>query len=226
MAYLPLYFPSKAKFHAALDSALEGGANALEIGIPFSDPIADGPVIQQASRIALVNGANVREFFRAMEIFRKHHHVPVAVMSYANPVLQFGIDRFFRECNFHGIDAVVVADMIPEESFGKKLAYLISSTCSSERLPLIARKSFPFVYVVSVTGTTGMRTTLPRTLPDFVARVKKHSKVPVYVGFGISRRAQAKWVLNFADGAIVGSYLVRTLLERKDAARSMARLFG
>jgi tryptophan synthase alpha chain len=205
--------------------ALErGGADCIELGIPFSDPTADGPTIQRASERALKRPVSLPVIFRLVREFRAGSSVPVILFGYFNPIFRFGLEKFARQAAAAGADGVLCVDLPPEESAelqrwtdaaGLDLIFLLSPTSGPDRVQLVARKGRGFIYYVSVTGVTGARRSLDDNLRAQVDRVRKASALPVGVGFGISTPRQAAWIAGFADAAVVGSALV----ERIEKAR-------
>jgi len=205
--------------------ALErGGADCIELGIPFSDPTADGPTIQRASERALKRPVSLPLIFRLVREFRAGSSVPVILFGYFNPIFRFGLEKFARQAAAAGADGVLCVDLPPEESAelqrwtdaaGLDLIFLLSPTSGPDRVQLVARKGRGFIYYVSVTGVTGARRSLDDNLRAQVDRVRKASALPVGVGFGISTPRQAAWIAGFADAAVVGSALV----ERIEKAR-------
>lgn len=218
--YLTLGYPTMRGSAEFLRAVAAGGADAVELGIPFSDPLADGPVIQAASQAALERGATMEEGFRIAAAFRE---IPVYLMSYLNPVLACA--GFFGRARAAGIAGAVLPDLPPEEADGMladserarmPLIFLCSPTCTNERIRLIDRKSRAWIYLVSVKGVTGARTKLAPDIAPFVRRVRRHTPKPLFVGFGISTPRQAAAVAEVADGVIVGSALLRRI---RDGAR-------
>jgi tryptophan synthase alpha chain len=219
MPYLTLGYPTPEMSLTLVKAAVEGGADMLELGIPFSDPLADGPTIQRASSIALRQGMTVtRCLAMAHDLRRQGVEVPFTLMGYYNPILAYGEARFCRECRETGIDGLIVPDLPPEEGAtlesacrqqGLALIYLIAPTSTPGRIRLLAERSQGFVYLVSVTGVTGARDSLAPGLADFVRRVRKATDKPLAVGFGISGPEQAAQVASLADGVIVGSAFIR-----------------
>jgi tryptophan synthase alpha chain len=206
--------------------ALErGGADCIELGIPFSDPTADGPTIQRASERALKNGPiSLPAIFRLVREFRAGSAVAVVLFGYFNPIFRFGVKEFARQAAAAGADGVLCVDLPPEESAelqrwtdaaGLDLIFLLSPTSGAERLHLVARKGRGFIYYVSVTGVTGARRFLENGLRAQVERVRKVSALPVGVGFGISTPKQAAWIAGFADAAVVGSALIERIEKAK-----------
>ena len=193
------------------------GAAMVEIGIPFSDPLADGPTIQHASEIALRNGVTISKVLEIVSEIRKSSQIPVILMGYINPILQYGIDRFFSDGKKAGIDGVIIPDLPPEESDEVQLAcrqhgigitYLIAPTSTDERIRFIDSRSTDFSYCVSVTGVTGARSGLPEGLNEFLTNVKSNTTKPFVVGFGIKNKEHIKKIAHYADGIVIGSALI------------------
>lgn len=215
--------------------ALErGGADCIELGIPFSDPTADGPTIQRSSERALKRPISLPAIFHLVHDFRAASNVPVVLFGYFNPIFRFGLERFARRAAEAGVDGVLCVDLPPEESgelkrwtdsAGLDLIFLLSPTSGPERVQLVARNGRGFIYYVSVTGVTGARRSLDDNLRLQVERVRKASALPVGVGFGISTPEQAARVARFADAVIVGSALVERI-ERASGAREKVRQAG
>ncbi len=199
----------------------ESGADIIELGIPFSDPIADGPIIQAASQRSLKNGVNLRDIFRLTEGLREID-IPLVFMGYFNPIFRYGLRDFAEGCKQNRIDGVIIPDLPPEEADAwisearKKdldTIFLVAPTSPPERIGLVSRVSHGFIYYVSVTGVTGTRERLSEEIGLAVKRIKEMSRKPVAVGFGISTPEQAKAVSLFADGVIVGSAIVKIIEE-------------
>jgi tryptophan synthase alpha chain len=198
-------------------------ADIIEIGIPFSDPIADGKTIQYASNIALSNKVSLNKIFE--EIAQIEIETPLVIMTYLNPALAFGIEEFFKKIYQIGISGLIAPDLVVEESglikkfadnYRIDLIQLIAPTSNTERIRMIGKMSSGFVYCVSVTGTTGVRKMLPRTLPIFISKVKKIVKKPVVVGFGISNPEQVKRLCQVADGVVIGSRIIEAIRNKED----------
>ena len=196
------------------------GADIIEIGIPFSDPVADGDVIQRAAERALRNGVSVRDALTCARKARQHIDVPIVLFSYFNPLLQLGEQQLAVAANEAGIDAVLVTDLIPEEAkswtqtllgHGLDPIFLAAPTTSDERLAHIAQQARGFIYAVSRAGVTGARDQMTRDAEALVKRVRAVSDLPVAVGFGISTSEQVRSVWQFADAAVVGSAIVREI---------------
>ena len=192
-------------------------ADIIELGVPFSDPVADGEVIQRASDRALRKGVTLSDALRCISNAKEHIDVPIVLFSYLNPLLKFGKDRLGAEAKRAGVDAVLVTDLIPEEAgpwiaaFGDHcidLIFLVAPTTSDERLTRIAQHASGFIYAVSRSGVTGARDEMPRNAEPLVKRVRAVSNLPVAVGFGISTAEQVRQVWRFADAAVIGSTIV------------------
>lgn len=195
----------------------KSGADLIEIGIPFSDPIAEGPVIQEASQRALAAGCTTDKLFDMVKEARQRVKIPMVFMTYINPVYTYGKERFMKRCVECGIDGIIVPDLPYEEkeelsgvceSYGIDLISLIAPT-SHERIAMIAKEAEGFVYCVSSLGVTGMRTSITTDIGAMVKLVKAQKDIPCAVGFGISTPEQAKKMSEHADGVIVGSAIVR-----------------
>ena len=193
------------------------GATLIELGVPFSDPMADGPVIQRASERALRHGFGIAEILAVISRARLKTNVPVVLFSYFNPLLQFGIDRLAVEARGAGVDGVLVTDLAPEEAgnFARALRandlemiFLVAPTSTDERLRIIAERASGFIYAVSRAGVTGARDEVSAEAEKLVTRVRRVSDLPVAVGFGISNAAQVADVWRYADAAVVGSAIV------------------
>ncbi len=205
----------------ALESS---GVDIIELGIPFSDPLADGPTIQAASQRALKKKANLKKIFRMVSDIRKRTDMPIVFMTYYNPVLKYGLAPFFRACVKRGVDGVIVPDLPYEEAreliaLGRtyKVAtiFLAAPTSTRDRIRKIVRASSGFIYYVSLTGVTGARAKLPPEILSNVKAIKALTDKPVAVGFGVSNAGQASSVARAADGVIVGSAIVKIIATRK-----------
>jgi tryptophan synthase alpha chain len=213
--------PTTLKIMQALE---RGGADCIELGIPFSDPSADGPTIQRSSERALKRPVPLAAIFRLVRDFRRSSQVPVILFGYFNPFFRFGLEKFARQAASAGADGVLCVDLPPEESDELKrwtdgldldLIFLLSPTSGPHRVSLVARKGRGFIYYVSVTGVTGARHDLDKGLRSQVAKVRKAGSLPVAVGFGISTPEQAAWIAGFADAVVVGSALVARIEHAK-----------
>jgi tryptophan synthase alpha chain len=198
-------------------ACVDGGADLLEIGVPFSDPIADGPTIQLAAERSLRHGTTPRDCLELVRAVRARSDLPVALMGYLNPLLAAGFERFAGEAAAAGVDALIIPDLLPEEAgelgrmaarHGLALIFLLAPTSTPARVAAAARAATGFLYFVSVTGVTGARAELPADLTARVAAVRAASPVPVVIGFGVSTPEQARALGALADGVVVGSAIV------------------
>jgi len=214
--------PDLATTRAIVRGLARGGADLVEIGVPFSDPIADGPVNQRSAERALRNGVSLRSTLDLVAALRQDDAPPLVLFTYYNPIHSMGIEAFARRAGEAGLDGVLVTDLPPEEAVELKSAllaeraemiFLLSPTSSRERLELTCRDAGGFLYFISRTGVTGTREDLPAELPDQVRAARALTRLPIAVGFGIGRPEQVKLVAGFADGVVVGSALVRLIEE-------------
>ncbi|MBU1006459.1 MAG: tryptophan synthase subunit alpha [Candidatus Omnitrophica bacterium] len=214
------------------------GADIIELGIPFSDPLADGPTIQRSSGRAVKNKANIDSVSDLVKDVRSRTGVPIVYLIYYNLIHHYGVEKFVRKASSSGVDGVVVPDLPPEESLSLRRAaekhsfcviHLAAPTSSEARLKKISAASSGFIYYVSLTGTTGIRTDLPKELFGNLARIKKLTNKPVCVGFGISKPEQVRMVSRAADGAIVGSAIIKKIEEnlgKKDLVKKVGKFVG
>ena len=226
-------YPSREETATIFTAMAEGGADIIEVGIPFSDPLADGATIQRASFAALQIGVTPRECLEFVRAVRPAHPgTPIVLMTYLNLVLAYGLAEFAADAAAAGADAVIIVDLPPEESGeasaafrrdGLDLIYLVTPTSSDKRMELIASKASGFIYCVSVAGVTGARQELPPGLDDFLSRVRRCTILPLAVGFGISRREHIQALTGMADGVVVASAIIDLIAatDRKDRARSV-----
>lgn len=226
--------PNLATTGRLLVELAHSGASIIELGVPFSDPMADGPVIQRASERALRQGFGLKEIFSVTSEARAAIDTPIVLFSYFNPLLQFGISKVVNEARQSGIDAILVTDLIPEESeeFAEELRqndldmiFLVAPTSTDARLQLIAERATGFIYAVSRAGVTGTQQSLSHAAEQLVARVRNFSALPVAVGFGISTASQVKEVWRFADAAVVGSAIVAEI-EREGRSPHLVKNIG
>ncbi len=209
--------PDLATTEKLVCAMAEAGADLIELGLPFSDPVAEGPVIQQADERALAAGATTDLVFESIARIRKTCQVPLAIMTYVNPVFVYGAEKFMERCSQTGVCAVIVPDLPYEEQgelrpacqkYNIDLITLISPT-SKERIRSIAKDAQGFLYCVSSLGVTGVRSQITTNIGEMIARVREVSDIPCAVGFGISTPEQAAEMARLADGVIVGSAIVR-----------------
>ena len=217
IAFLTAGDPSLDKTEEYILEMERAGADLIEIGIPFSDPIAEGPVIQEADIRALSGGVTTDDIFDMVKKLREKTEIPLVFMTYLNPVFHYGYEAFFERCQDVGIDGIIIPDLPFEEKeefdvvckqYGLDLISLIAPT-SHERIAMIAKEAEGFVYCVSSLGVTGMRTSITTDIGAMVKLVKAQKDIPCAVGFGISTPEQAKKMADQSDGAIVGSAIVK-----------------
>lgn len=223
----PDYETSLANFRAVLDA----GADLVEVGIPFSDPIAEGPVIQEADIRALGSGMTTDKVFDLVKELRKDYDTPIVFMTYANPVYHYGAEKFFSKAAEAGADGIIIPDCPYEErhefdevaaSFGIDFISMIAPT-SEDRIKMIASQAKGFIYVVSSLGVTGVRSEIKTDLASILGLIKEATDTPAAIGFGISKPEQAEAMSKLADGVIVGSAMVRIVAEYgKDAPEKLS----
>ena len=232
-AYIPFImggFPNKGTFTSLLKTLDDGGADIIEVGIPFSDPLADGPTIQKAGQIGLEQGANLVNIIQTLREEDLTLRAPLVLMSYWNPILRMGIEKFGRETQASNVSGVIIPDLPPEEAgqwieiaetYGTDTIFMVAPTTTATRLESIVNLSKGFVYVVSMTGVTGSALVVGQELLDTIANVKRISSLPVAVGFGVSNPDQAASLSKVADGVIVGSALIKKCLDAPDYDRAI-----
>jgi tryptophan synthase alpha chain len=234
--YLTVGDPDLATTHAIALAAIDAGADVLELGVPFSDPLADGPVIQRASERAVANGTRLADVLSlAADLRRERLGTGLVVFSYLNPILRYGLARFCTDAAAAGVDGVLVIDITVEEAQGEYLdnihraglqpIFLAAPTSPDARLKAIAEASDGFVYVISRTGITGAQATLASDARGLVERIKRYTQLPVALGFGISHAAHVAAVGEYADAAVIGSAIV-ALIEQstpEEAPQAIAR---
>lgn len=217
VAYLTAGDPTLAASEEIVLAAAEAGADVIELGVPFSDPMADGPIIQRASERALRSGTTLAGVLLLARRVREKTNVPLVLFSYYNPILQASLERFAIDAASAGIDGVLVTDLTPEEAGDCRAAvrgrgldaiFLAAPTSTDVRLKLIAKATTGFLYLISRTGVTGTRDALPEGLPALVRRVRAATKLPIAVGFGISLPTHVSVLGGIADAAVVGSAIV------------------
>jgi len=219
MPYFPLGYPDLDTSIDVIEVMAKNGADLMEVGLSFSDPLADGPVIQHATQTALEKGITVRKSLNAVKELRARGvDIPLILMGYYNPMLAYGLKEFVRDATQAGADGFIIPDLPPEEAAEFEtvanelpLIRMLAPTTPSERMEKVARDAKGFVYLVSVTGVTGARKSLSDGLAELVSRVREHTSAPVCVGFGIGSPKQASQVGALADGVIVGSACVKAI---------------
>jgi len=213
----------------------ESGADIIELGVPFSDPLADGPTIQAAAERSLSKGTTLKKVLNLVQDVRKETTIPLILMTYFNPVFRFGISRFAEEAASRGVDGVIIPDLIPDEAgdfikaarkHGLDTIFLLAPTSTPERISKVASASSGFIYYVSITGITGSRISVNREMRKSVGAIRTCSKLPVAVGFGISNPEEAASVSAFADGIIVGSAIVKLIAKKRNIKRFVKELKG
>ena len=226
MPYHTAGFPTLDISKRIITSLVEAGADMVEIGVPFSDPIADGPSVQTSSQIALDNGTRPADCIELVRQLRSDGvTAPFLLMGYYNPILKYGIERYVADCAGAGVDGFIVPDLPSEESdamrqacikYGRDLIFMVAPTSTDSRLADAAAKGSGFLYCVSVTGVTGARENMSATLGEYIARIRSHTELPLAIGFGISKPEHVAQVGEIADGAIVGAALINALNEVSD----------
>ena len=226
--------PDLATTERLLIELAKSEADIIELGVPFSDPVADGEIIQRASERALRNGVTVHDALTCVRNVRQHIDVPIVLFSYFNPLLQFGLESFALAASQAGVDGVLVTDLIPEEAdawtrnllqHGLDPIFLVAPTTSGKRLEQIAQRAHGFIYAISRAGVTGERDEMTGDAEALVKRVRSVSDLPVAVGFGISTSEQVRTVWRFADAAVVGSAIVREI-ERLSGEDNLVNRIG
>ena len=211
-----------AKLLLTLEAA---GADLIELGVPFSDPIADGPTVQRASERALTHNISLQQILEIVTSLRKETDIPISLMSYYNPIFRMGEEAFCQAAQAAGVDGVIVPDLPPEQAqlllevaprYNLATIFLVAPTSPPERMQLIASVSTGFIYCVSLTGVTGARAMLSDEIAPTITELRKHTDKPISVGFGVSTPEQAKQVADIADGVIVGSAIVNIVEENMD----------
>lgn len=236
--YFPVGFPRIDSAVPLIEAAAAAGADIIELGVPFSDPLADGPVVQAATFQALNNGVTLRTCLdAAREARARGVKIPLVFMGYYNPIHHHGLQQFADEAAEAGVSGCIVPDLPPEEagplknaldSVGLDLIPMIAPTSTDERIRLAASKGSGFVYCVSVTGVTGARTELASGLPEFIQRIRKSTSLPIGVGFGVSTRDHVRQIGKIAELAIIGSAVVKTIDQDSTASAvsSLQRYLG
>lgn len=211
------------------------GADVIELGIPFSDPIADGPSIQRSSLRALENNTSLRDVIRLVSEVREKTEIPIVVMGYYNPIYKYGVRKFVKVAVEAGIDGVIIADLPPEEATelieqarqnGLSTIFLIAPTSTAERIKLISDSSTGYIYCVSTTGVTGVRDRISDALAPTINSIRQFTDKPIAVGFGVSNPDQAYEVARLADGVIVGSAIVNVIEKYKDSPDEIVESVG
>ncbi|MCX8030269.1 MAG: tryptophan synthase subunit alpha [Thermodesulfovibrionales bacterium] len=220
--------PSLEKTLGNFKVLAECGADIVELGVPFSDPLADGPTIQRAAERALAAGVTLKKVINLVSQIRTFSNIPIVLMTYYNPIFKYGEERFVKDAVEAGVDGVIVPDLPPDEavslielSHSVNLAtiFLVAPTTTERRLKTIIKASSGFIYYVSITGVTGAKLTLHETFKEHLAQIKSLTKKPVAVGFGVSTPDEAHTVSCLADGVIIGSAIVKKFYEKPQDAK-------
>jgi len=230
IGYLPAGFPSKRESIEFIKAMIDGGVDAVEVGFPYSDPVMDGPIIQQASEISLHNKTKAEDVLSLQADVAKLN-VPAVVMSYWNPIERYGSDKFLTKMKSINGAGVITPDLTIDES-GEWITncrkteidsiFVVAPNTSDERLAQVTNLCTGFIYAASIMGVTGTRTAVSSQAKDLVTRIRKFSNLPVAVGLGVSNREQAKEVAQYADGVIVGSAFIKLILANTDKQKALA----
>jgi tryptophan synthase alpha chain len=236
MPYFTIGYPDYETSLDVIEACVEAGADLMELGVPFSDPLADGPTIQHSTQIALENGITAKQCLEAVaELRSRGVKIPLILMGYINPVLAYGLEKFVTDAAESGASGFIIPDLPPDEGgalrelcqeHGLDLIFLLSPNSSDDRIQFVTEQSSGFVYLVSVLGITGERKALPVELAQFVERVRAQTNKSLAVGFGISTPEQAAGVGEIADGVIVGSALVKAAGRADDPVEAARDFVG
>jgi tryptophan synthase alpha chain len=218
IAYITAGDPDMATTESLLQCLVQSGADMIELGVPFSDPMADGPTIQAAAQRALEHPFSMQAIFGLVKKFRAYSEAPLILFGYYNPLLQYGLERLARDARNAGVDGFLVVDLPPEEAADLKKAadgqqldtvFLLAPTSTDERMRTVADVSSGFVYYVSITGVTGARESLAEMMEAAVDKIRKFTSLPVGIGFGVSRPEHVREISRYADAVIVGSAIIK-----------------
>jgi tryptophan synthase alpha chain len=235
VAYITAGYPD---VEATVESALllaNSGCDIIELGIPFSDPMADGLTIQHSSHLALLNGVTSRTCFEIAGRIRSKSDVPLVFMTYLNPIISYGVEKFCADCSTTGIDGLIIPDLPPGElpaldanakKHGVDIIYFVAPNSSPERIRMVAQSSSGFIYVVSVTGVTGVRNSFTSGLGAVISNVRKVTAIPLCIGFGISGPQQAAEAAALADGVIIGSRIIQIMEKEGPPYRELSEFIG
>lgn len=234
-AFIPYIMAGDPNLDRTLERVImldECGADIIELGVPFSDPLADGPIIQKAAERALKAGVTLKEIIPFVKKLRQHTQISIVLMTYFNPVFKYGEEKFVKDAVDAGVDGVIIPDLPPEEGegfiklsriHGLSTIFLVAPTSTIERIKKIVSSCSGFVYYVSITGITGSRLTLDRTFKNHIKTVRQLSDKPVAVGFGVSTPEDANAVAPLSDGVIVGSAIVKKFYEHPEDAKEFIK---
>jgi tryptophan synthase alpha chain len=230
VAFITAGDPDMATFQKILTGLPGAGVDVIEVGVPFSDPMADGPSVQLSSQRALMHDISLKDIFSAVAAFRKtDNDTPIVLMGYFNPIYRYGAAKFAKDAAVAGADGMIVVDLPPEEAdellphlnaSGLNFIFLTAPTSSDQRLPAIINKASGFIYHVAVMGVTGTKSADADTVKADVARLRRHTELPIAVGFGIKTAAQVKAIATHADAAVVGSAIVDVVAAAHKSGKS------
>jgi len=227
-AFIPYIMAGDPSLEKTRDIVLlfeECGADIVELGVPFSDLLADGPTIQRAAERSLKSGTTLRKVISLVQNLRRTTQIPLLLMTYFNPVFKYGVESFIADAVHAGVDGVIIPDLPPDEakefiSFSRKTGldtiFLLAPTSTEDRIEKVARSSSGFIYYVSITGITGSNLLLDGSIEILLSKIRKHTRTPIAVGFGVSTPEEASKIAGTADGVIVGSAIVKRLFETPD----------
>lgn len=228
--------PNKQTSEEILNAVIQNGSDIIEIGMPFSDPMADGPTIQISSNRAIKSGTNLETIFEICKNLRKsNNEIPIILMGYYNVIHHYGLKNFTQKCLSIGIDGLIIVDLQPEEdselynmikSRDINLIRLITPTTTPERLKTITDHASGFLYYVTITGTTGQNSANMKELKNSIENIRKNSKLPVVAGFGINNKDQVNQICKITDGAVVGSSIIKIIQNNLDNEKHMINLIG
>ena len=228
--------PNEKISHKILSTIIKNGADIIEIGMPFSDPMADGPTIQLSSNRAIKNNVNLDSVFNICKKIRKENNlIPIILMGYYNLILHYGIDNFTKKCSSIGVDGLIIVDLQPEEdselynSLLKKnisLIRLITPNTTKKRLKIITNHASGFLYYVTITGITGQQSANMSKLVDSIKKIRTFSNLPIVAGFGIKNKLQVKEICKIADGAVIGSSIVKIIEKNINKKNKMLKLLA
>ncbi len=228
--------PDQVTSQEILLKIITNGADIIEIGMPFSDPMADGPTIQLSSNRAIQKGINLESIFKLCKNIReKNNDIPIILMGYYNVILHYGINNFTKKCSTIGIDGLIIVDLQPEEDpelyesikiYNIDLIRLITPTSTAQRLKIITENASGFLYYVTIAGVTGQKSADIKDLKESIKKIRDFSKLPIIAGFGIKDKSQVNAICRIADGAVVGSSIIKIIEENKDQKEKMLELIG
>ena len=228
--------PNKKTSNEILDSIIKHGADLIEIGMPFSDPMADGPTIQISSNRAIKSGTNLDTIFDIVKNLRKNNNdTPIILMGYYNVILHYGLDNFVKNCKLAGIDGLIIVDLQPEEDIELlnklnknkiDLIRLITPNTTMERLKIIIKNASGFLYYVTITGVTGRQSANMNELKKIIKNIKKYTNLPIVAGFGINNRKQVREICQYTDGVVVGSSIVKIIEKNLTNKKNMISLIN